>query len=202
MATGYNDGGQICNLLVGGKVEVGRYGGDASQLGSLGGIVGKSKEGNIDTVAALSLNLSSTADNVNVGGIVGKIDKTNIDYAKFVSVVTEFGEFTVAGQIIGLNNVAGIVASSTLGTITNSSVESFVATINDEVFGVIGETFYTIKNGTEITDLRTVKTAGILADGTARISSSFVKANIFTNKTLILTSATNEEGRRIPHFVP
>ncbi|MBR4999072.1 MAG: hypothetical protein IKY10_04245, partial [Clostridia bacterium] len=174
--------GNVENLLVGGQILVGNNG-DNIQNGYLGGFVGTSNEGEIKTLTALSLNLSVSSNKVNVGGIVGKAEDTEIDNVKYVSVVTKFSTFKTAGQINGKALVAGVVAESVDSVITNSSVESFVDTIKDEVIGTVGETFYSISGGTT--------TAGLVANisGT-NVDKSFVQSNIKGTNIVLTTNAS------------
>ena len=175
------ENGIVENFLIGGKIVVGANGDDI-QTGWFGGIVASSTNGKIETSIALSLDLKANSTNIDVAGIAAKTENTEIENVKYVSVVTKFNSFKTAGQISGKSSVAGIVADASDGSINNSSVESFVDTINDEVIGTVGETFYVLNNGTT--------TAGLVANisGT-NVDKSFVHANI-KGGNIILTTPT------------
>lgn len=170
--------GTIENMLVGGNAVITEaLSSDAQQVGAIGGLVGNHTSGKIDTSVALSLDIQSTADNIDVAGIAGH-SSAEINYVKFVSAKTDFGSFTGFGQVEGLNLVAGVVAKATGGTIIYSSVESFIQTLNSLDFP-------TVTGGTT--------TAGLVAENAATIEKSFVHANIDGANSIILVSTSGTD---------
>jgi len=182
---GYNTS-IVKNMLVGGKISTLDNSTSGVQIGYVGGIVGASLTGKLENLTALSLDLITiSSQNLNVAGIVGSTSNSIIDNVKYVSVLTEFNGFDAIGTIHGSSNVAGVVANSTNGSIVYASVESFVEIVDNEIYGTLGETFYTIQNGSV--------TAGLVALSTGTsVDKSFVKANIKSENVIKLTSDTNE----------
>ena len=179
--------GTIKNLLVGGTINL-TEDVSANVSGYLGGIVGASNSGTIETVTALSLNVISATANADVAGIAGSTDGATINNVKFISVATNFGSFTSYGLINGKNNVAGVVANSNNGSIAYVSVESFLDYVVYE--GTTDKTkFYTIKDEDSLG-----VTAGLVANisGTTTVNKSFVNAKISSAGNVVLTSAINE----------
>ncbi len=180
--------GIVSGMLVGGQMAVSNEYLAVSPNGVVGGLVGLSTgAGNkVELSTALSLDVKSTSNNIEVGGIVGQADETIIDYVKYVSAITSFknGAYDILGCVEGKSKVGGIVASSKNASIVNSSVESFVDTVYNEATFTY-ETFYSIQNGTT--------TAGLVAnaEGTT-INNSFVVANIKSTGSINLTSNGSE----------
>lgn len=175
--------GYVQNLLVGGQLVMAEY---ERQKGGVGGIVGYNNYSTICNVTALSLNICSFAGEMNVGGIAGETQNSTINNVKFVSVETAFGSFTAYGQIYGKQLVAGVVANSNDSTIKYATVESFVEVVDNKISGE-KETFYTIENGKS--------TAGLVAriDEDSTVDCSFVRANIKSSGTIILTTSYDDE---------
>ena len=172
--------GQITNMLIGGKVVTtgGNLGGFAGVSTAL---TGATEETCVETCVALSLDLFNKNINSVVGGIIAHAKNTKIDYVKFVSAKTEFSYKQENGQFINYQthgiikgqsgNYCGIVGgiigiADTNVEIIESSVESF---IND----------YIIYGGT---------VGGLVASGSANVSNSFVKANMYAVNSGYYTS--------------
>ncbi len=155
----YNIGGvagvntnKIETILIGGKITVTEEINNKT-TGNLAGIAASSNGGIIQNLVVMSLNLDATdAQSVKVAGVAGETTAEIVN-AKYVSAITKFAIIgDCLGQISG-SKVAGIAVNATSGTITNSSVESFVDTIDDETTGdkitfntLDGTTIYGISN--------------------------------------------------------
>ena len=202
---GYNAGGYIHNLIVGGRISVsddtsianvdeiegfvaGIAGGAESVTGSTVSVQG------IETVAVLGLDLFAYNSSMAVAGIVGESISSPISDVRVLASKVSFdqGGLTSYGKIYGQGIVAGIVANSNGDEITLASVESFISNTLSASGNV--EPFYMLKS-----DANTV--AGLIytsSSGTT-LKNSFISANIDTNadlisayQTIILTSNANE----------
>ncbi len=176
--------GTISNLLVGGRINFSVAGSQAQQTGAIGGFAGISSLGLINTVTALSLDVISTASNVDAAGIAGSA-KGEINNAKFVTADTDFGTFEALGQISGRQKVAGIAGTADGVNISNSSVESFVQSVEDKVNNITKPCPTIIGENTAIV-------AGLVASGTSTVTNSFVNANLEGGETTILTTDAGE----------
>lgn len=178
--------GTVSNMLIGGQIVLEST---LETIGDsyLGGLVGQSNDGAISVSTAMSLNITSNSTKVNVGGIVGNADSTTIYNIKFVTAETRFTTLGIAsaqGKVYGNALVAGIVAVANNSTISLSSVESFIDTVEDEVHNTTYD-FVTISGGT--------KTAGLVASISGTIvDNSFVSANLNGTNVVLTTEADNE----------
>ncbi len=169
--------GEIKRMIIGGELEIAKTGTAKTRYGLIGGVAASSVKANIETnptintCSVLSLNILG-CENVDVAGIVASSNETEITLVRVLSTVTEFGGNTCYGAIYGLQNVGGIAAVASGGTITNATVETFLQVVDGEQFSTLNG----VKN-----DANTTVVAGLVAkiEGTSpEISNSFVNANI------------------------
>lgn len=192
---GYAYGGSassISGITLGGKIQINNEGINASCTANLGGIVGAIGN-DANNGATITKSYTVGLDLINdvngtVAGIVGTGDSADISFVRVISANVEFNpivntngdsifsKLETKGTIIGSNNVAGILGTSTNSTIRLSSVENFVT----------GHS--TIESRATSANL-----GAITADGSATVEKTFVSANILNSGEVVLipTNSTN-----------
>jgi len=164
----------ITKMLVGGQIDVKTSGTPTELTGSLAGIVGSST-GNVETVAAVGLNLINENKNgIVVSGIAGKA--VNISDAKFVSVLAKFVGFETTGKLFG-KTVVGIANDAT--KVVYSSVESFIKTVENPTTHA-KDIFYTLQGG---------EAYGLI--NTGAVETSFISANINASEAYLTSDSEN-----------
>lgn len=200
---GYNYGGYIHNVIVGGLLSV-QDDANVANLqkiaGYIGGVAGYSDNNigssvsikGIETVAVLGMDILGNNSNVNLAGIVGQSVGAIITDVRVLASKVDFtrGGLTTYGRISGNAIVAGIIANSTNYTeVFNASVESFISsTQTDSGYS----TFYMLHSSIN-------NVAGLIySSSDTTLTNSFVSANINTNtitsalQTIYLTSNATE----------